>query len=202
MSKFSQQGGAAGEPKTGKLIVLSGPSGVGKGTILSALMEDYDDVCYSISATTRKCRADETDGEDYYFLSKEKFEKLIEEDEFLEWARVHNNYYGTPRKYVEEKLAQGKDVILEIDIQGANQIRKQYPEAVFLFLTPPSLKELQKRLEKRGTESEADRQTRLENARKELAEKEKYDYEVLNDQIPEAVEKLKAIIIAERCKID
>jgi guanylate kinase len=187
--------------KRGNLIVLSGPSAVGKGTVLEALMADYDSVCYSISATTREPRTGEVDGEDYYFMSEQKFESLIEQGEFLEWAKVHNNYYGTPKKYVEETLAEGQDVILEIDIQGANQIKNKFAEAVLVFLSPPSLEELNRRLRRRGTETEQAMETRLENAKRELAEKEKYDYEVVNDELAEAVKKVKAIIIAERCKI-
>ena len=189
------------EDNRGNLIILSGPSGVGKGTILSALMTDYDDIHYSISATTRKPRSGEKDGNDYYFMSEDKFKSLVEKDEFLEWAKVHNNYYGTPKKYVEENLDQGEDVILEIDIQGAHQIKEKYPEGVFIFLLPPSLEELKSRIYQRGTETEKAIKTRLKNAKKEMSTVEDYDYAIVNDEIKTTVNKLKSIIIAERCRI-
>ena len=187
--------------KKGNLIILSGPSGVGKGTILSALMNNYDDIHYSVSATTRAPRRGEEDGEDYYFMSEDKFEDLIEEEEFLEWAKVHKNYYGTPKKYVEKNLDKGEDVILEIDIQGAQQIKEKFSEGIFIFLLPPSLDELKSRIYHRGTETEEAIQTRLKNAEKEMDKVENYDYAVVNDEIEEAIHKLEAIIIAERCKI-
>lgn len=189
------------QDQRGNLIILSGPSGVGKGTVLSALMKDYDDIHYSVSATTRKPRVGEKNGDDYYFMSEDKFESLVEKDEFLEWAEVHNNYYGTPKKYVEENLDQGEDVILEIDIQGAQQIKDKYPDGVFIFLLPPSLEELKARIHHRGTETEEAIKTRMKNAEKEMNKVENYDYAVINEQIEEAINKLKAIIIAERCKI-
>ena len=185
----------------GNLIVLSGPSGVGKGTILSALMDNYDDIHYSISATTRESRVGEEDGKDYYFMSENKFKSLVEKDEFLEWAQVHDNYYGTPKKYVEENLDKGEDVILEIDIQGAQQIKEKFPQGVFIFLLPPSLEELKSRIHHRGTETEEAIQTRMKNAKKEMNKVKNYDYAVVNDEIEEAINKLEAIIIAERCKV-
>ncbi len=186
---------------TGNLIILSGPSAVGKGTVLKALLEDYNNICYSVSATTRQPRLGEVDGKNYFFMSQLGFKKLIEEDEFIEWAEVHNNYYGTPRKYVQETLETGKDVILEIDIQGARQVKETFPEGVFVFLAPPSLEELKARIYKRGTETEAAIKTRMNNASKELEEIKSYDYLIINDQVDNAVNKLKSIIIAERCKI-
>ena len=189
------------QDKRGNLIILSGPSGVGKGTVLSALMKEYDDIHYSVSATTRKPRVGEEEGNDYYFMSEEKFESLVEKNEFLEWAQVHNNYYGTPKKYVEKNLEQGEDVILEIDIQGAQQIKEKYPHGVFIFLLPPSLEELKSRIHRRGTETEKAIQTRMKNAEKEMDKVEDYDYAVVNDQIEDAINKLKSIIIAERCKV-
>ncbi|MGM0501163.1 MAG: guanylate kinase [Bacillota bacterium] len=185
----------------GNLIILSGPSGVGKGTILSALMDDYDDIHYSVSATTREARAGEENGEDYYFLAEDKFKALVEQGEFLEWAQVHNNYYGTPIKYVKENLEQGEDVILEIDIQGAEQIKEKELEAIFVFILPPSLEELKSRIYHRGTETEEAIKTRLKNAEKEISKVQEYDYAIVNDDIDASVQKLKSIIIAERCRV-
>lgn len=185
----------------GNLIVLSGPSGVGKGTVLKALLKKYDNICYSISATTRPPREDEKDGVDYFFMDEDKFKTWIKEDKFIEWAKVHNNYYGTPRSYVQETLASGKDVILEIDIQGAKQVKERCEDGIFIFLAPPSLEELENRIYNRGTEGEDDIQVRLKNAKKELQEIENYDYLVVNDIVKEAVERLKSVIIANRCKI-
>lgn len=184
-----------------KLFVLSGPSGVGKGTVLERLLKDFDEVEYSVSATTRLCRQGEIDGEDYFFLSEENFFQMVKEDKFIEWAQVHNNYYGTPKEYVDKSLEEGKDIILEIDIQGARMVKKNYPDAVYIFLVPPSLEELENRLDKRGTEDEENKAIRLENARAELEELQNYDYQIVNDQIEETVNKLKAIITAEKCRI-
>ena len=186
--------------KKGILFVLSGPSGVGKGTVLGKLLEDYKDIHYSVSATTREARQDELDGRDYFFLSEEEFLQMCENDQFIEYARVHENYYGTPKSYVDECIKQGKDIILEIDIQGARQVRKQYPDAVFIFLVPPSLEELENRLDKRGSENKQDKNIRLKNAREEIKEKSKYDYKVVNDKIEKTVERLKEIIKAEKLK--
>lgn len=185
----------------GNLIILSGPSAVGKGTVLRALLEEYDDVCYSVSATTRKPRKGEVNGVHYFFMSQDKFKESIENNEFIEWAKVHNNYYGTPRNYVEDTLKSGKDVILEIDIQGARQVADSFSEGVFVFLAPPSMEELKSRIYKRGTETEDVIQTRMSNATKELEEIDRYDYLIINDEVENAVNKLKSIIIAERCKI-
>ncbi|MCK8828169.1 guanylate kinase [Natroniella acetigena] len=189
------------ESSKGNLIVLSGPSAVGKGTVLSALLEEYKDIYYSVSATTREARAGEENGVDYFFMSTKKFKSLIKKNEFIEWAKVHNNYYGTPKKYVEETLANGRDVILEIDIQGAKQVKECFEEGIFVFLAPPSLDELESRIYGRGTESKKAIETRLENANQELKQVEEYDYLIINDQVKNAVKKLKAIIIAEKCKV-
>lgn len=187
--------------RQGHLFVVSGPSGAGKGTVLKRLINELDDLEYSISATTRHSREGEVDGEDYFFLSENEFFNLVDNDRFIEWAKVHNNYYGTPKDYVLKMIEKGKDVILEIDIQGAKQIRKSYPEAVFVFLAPPSLEELVKRLDQRGSENKHSKEIRLNNAREEMKERENYDYEVINDKIDQAVLKFKSIIIAENCKI-
>ncbi|SJZ31007.1 guanylate kinase [Selenihalanaerobacter shriftii] len=188
--------------RKGKLLILSGPSAVGKGTVIDALMGKYQDIAYSISVTTRQPRPGERDGIDYFFVSKEKFSEMIENNELIEWAKVHGNYYGTPKSYVEETLNTEQDVILEIDIQGAAQVKEKYEYGVFVFLAPPSLKELESRIYKRGTDSQESIEVRMENASKEMKKVEDYDYIIVNDEIEKAVKKLKAIIIAERCKVD
>lgn len=187
--------------RKGNLFVLSGPSGVGKGTVLERLLENYDGIDFSTSVTTREKRPGEIDGEDYFFISVEDFFQMVEEKKFIEWAQVHNNYYGTPKEYVEETLKKGKDIILDIDIQGARMVNKLYPEAIFVFLVPPSLTELESRLDKRGTEDKNSKEVRLKNARDELAEINKYDYQIVNDKLDETVRVLKAIIIAEKHRI-
>ncbi|NLT94991.1 MAG: guanylate kinase [Clostridia bacterium] len=186
--------------KEGILIVLSGPSGAGKGTICKSLLKEID-IQYSISATTRKPRPGEVDGREYFFLTKEKFENMIEENGFLEWARVYDNYYGTPRKFVEETLSAGKDCILEIDPQGAQKVRENKPDGVLIFIAPPSMQELENRITNRGTEDISEIKKRLSCAREEMLSMYNYDYVVINDQVEKAVEKIKAIIIAEKCKI-
>ncbi len=182
----------------GILFVLSGPSGVGKGTVLDKLLEDYHDVKYSISATTRAPRAGEVDGEDYFFKTTEQFQKIEAENGFIESALVHNNYYGTPKEYVDQTLAKGEDIILEIDIQGARQVRKAYPDAIYIFLVPPSLEELGNRLDRRGSETPESKKIRLGNAQLELKEVHKYDYEILNDELERTVKRLKEIISKEK----
>ena len=153
----------------GVLLVLSGPSGAGKGTICQALLKSRPDMCYSVSATTRQPRAGETDGLNYFFLAKERFEEMIRNDELLEYASVYGNYYGTPRQYVEDKLAQGCDVVLEIDPQGAMQIKKKFPEGVFVFIVPPSPEKLSEHIHKTGTDSKDVKDKRLPAAAAELA---------------------------------
>lgn len=182
----------------GILFILSGPSGVGKGTVLAKLRADFQDINCSISATTRECREGEVDGEDYYFLSEAEFMEMRKNGEFIEWAKVHNNYYGTPRTYVNKCLKNNKDVILEIDIQGAKQVRKKYPDSVLIFLLPPSLKELKNRLDKRGSESEKSKEIRLKNARDELKATVNYEYEVVNNEVDKTVANIKNIILKEK----
>ena len=183
----------------GMLIVVSGPSGCGKGTVLAEILKS-DKIFYSVSATTRSPRPGETDGVNYYFLTKEKFETLIEEDGMLEYASYCGNYYGTPKKPVEDMLEQGKHVILEIEVQGAMKIMEKCPEAVFVFILPPSLKELERRLNKRGTEAEDVIKKRLSEAAGEIKQAYKYNYAVINGELSEAVDDLKTIIRAEELK--
>ncbi|MFO7815377.1 MAG: guanylate kinase [Halanaerobiales bacterium] len=182
----------------GILFVLSGPSGVGKGTVLDSLMKDYDDINYSTSVTTRTPREGEINGDDYFFVSEDKFEKMKKKNKFLETAKVHGNYYGTPRHYVEECLSKGEDIILEIDIQGAKQIKQGFDDAVYIFLLPPNYEELKTRLEKRDSESPESLKRRLENASEEISEVENYDYSIVNDEVEETVEEVKRVIKKER----
>ncbi|MCL6446953.1 MAG: guanylate kinase [Armatimonadetes bacterium] len=184
----------------GILVVLSGPSGVGKGTVSQALLQAEPNLAVSVSATTRPPRNGETDGVSYYFVSREKFSLMIEGDEFLEWARVYDNFYGTPRLPVEETLARGKDVLLEIDVQGGLQVKNKLPEAVLIFLLPPSWKELEARLAGRGSESAEEVQKRLQWAKRELQSLSLYDYAVVNERVEKAVEQIRSIITAEKCR--
>ncbi|MDQ0253778.1 guanylate kinase [Evansella vedderi] len=184
----------------GLLIVLSGPSGVGKGTVCGALRKHDTHIRYSVSATTRNPREGEIDGVNYFFKSKEEFESMIENNELLEWAKYVDNYYGTPRKYVEETIAAGHDVILEIEVQGALQVKETFPEGVFIFLMPPSIKELRSRLEGRGTETQDLIDSRITVAKDEIELMDKYDYVVENDEVEAAVERIKSIVTAENCK--
>jgi len=184
----------------GLLLVISGPSGVGKGTLCQALCRQIDSIVLSVSATTRPPRAGEEDGVHYFFVSPERFQEMIARDELLEWAQVYQDYYGTPRGPVTRLLADGRDVILEIDVQGALQVKEKAPEAVLIFICPPSVAELERRLRRRGTDSEEQIVNRLEWARTELEAVPKYDYVVVNDHLEAAVAKIKAIIVAEKCR--
>ncbi|MDC7295410.1 MULTISPECIES: guanylate kinase [unclassified Butyrivibrio] len=182
--------------RKGIIIVVSGFSGVGKGTIMKELIKRYDNYALSISATTRDPRPGEENGREYFFVSNEEFEKLINENGLIEHAGYVNHYYGTPRKYVEDKLAEGIDVILEIEIQGALQIKKQYNDAVLLFVMPPSAETLKTRLCGRGTETEEVIKGRLERAKEESLGIENYDYIVINDDLDKCVEQVNDIITA------
>ena len=184
----------------GVLTVVSGFSGAGKGTVMKRLIQKYDDYALSISVTTRKPREGERDGIEYFFKTKEEVETMIENDEFLEYARYVDNYYGTPRFYVEEMLAKGKNVILEIEIQGAMQIKSKNPEAVLVFVTPPSLEELRNRLVGRGTETADVIESRLRRASEEAEGMPSYDYILVNDQVEDCVDRLHQIILSERAK--
>ncbi|MDD2585549.1 MAG: guanylate kinase [Syntrophomonadaceae bacterium] len=188
--------------KKGTLFVISGPSGVGKGTLKEVLLAELAGIKLSISVTTRKPRVGEVDGRDYFFVSEETFKELILEDKLLEWAKVYTNMYGTPRDFVLENLNQGQDILLEIDIQGALQIKKKMPDGVFIFISPPSIEELGLRLYSRGKDSQESINIRLAACKDELKYSKHYNYIVVNDNISEAVDKLKSIIVAERCKIE
>lgn len=187
--------------KKGLLIVLSGPSGAGKGTVCKAFMERNPQTFLSVSATTRAPRPGEEEGVSYYFLSEEDFRNKIQSDGFLEHAFFCGNYYGTPKDAVFEKLDAGINVILEIEIQGAMQVRSHYPEGVYIFVLPPSMEELRARLEGRGTEDPDVIERRLQTARQELAMIPKYNYAIINTTVEEAVTKLEAVIVAEQCRV-
>ncbi len=188
---------------SGQLIVISAPSGAGKGTIIKELLKnDSKNRWLSVSATSRDIRPGEKEGVNYYYLTKENFEKKIEEGYFLEYTYYTGNYYGTPREYIKEKIEKGIDVILEIEIEGANNIKKLVPEAIFIFIMPPSLKELVKRLKNRGTESNEKIIKRFHEAYKEVNEVTKYNYVVVNDNLTDAVNKVEAILKAEKCRVD
>ncbi|CUP67990.1 guanylate kinase [Clostridium baratii] len=188
--------------KRGVLLVVSGPSGAGKGTICKALLEKHKEIYLSVSATTRAPRKGEVEGVNYYFTTKEEFVKRVEEGDFLEHAEVYGNYYGTPKSSVEKMLEQGKDVILEIDIQGALKVKENCEEGIFIFILPPSMEELKQRIIKRGSETPESLMTRFKSAYKEINYISKYNYAVVNDEVDLAVKKLEAIITAEKCRVD
>lgn len=188
--------------KRGMLIVLSGPSGVGKGTVRKALFsQPGNDFQYSVSMTTRQPRPGEVNGKDYFFVSKEEFEQHIREGQMLEYAKYVDNYYGTPLKYINDTLDEGKDVFLEIEVNGAMQVRSKCPDGVFIFLTPPDLMELRQRLIHRGTDSMEVINKRIHKAFGEIQMMQNYDYAVVNDQVDNAVTKIKEIICSERLRV-
>ncbi len=184
----------------GLLLVLSGPSGVGKGTVCKALRERETTLDYSISVTTRSPRNGEQNGVEYFFKTKDAFRTMIEQNELLEWAEYAGNFYGTPLQHVQETLESGQDVILEIEVQGAMQVKQNFPEGLFIFLAPPSLSELKNRIEGRGTETPDSIATRLSIAKEEIEMMTQYDYVVENDQVHLACDRIEAIVIAEHCK--
>ncbi|GAB3069702.1 guanylate kinase [Salinicoccus sesuvii] len=185
----------------GLLIVLSGPSGVGKGTVRKAIFDHPDtDFKYSISMTTREKREGEVDGVDYFFKAKEEFEALIEQDKFIEYAQYVGNYYGTPVDYVEQTMTSGHDVFLEIEVEGAKQVREKFPEALFIFLAPPDLAQLEKRLVNRGTDSPEIIKHRIDEAKRELKLMNLYDYVVINDDVDHARQRVQCIVEASHMK--
>lgn len=187
--------------KKGFLLVISGPSGVGKGTVLHDLMNTQKNLVYSVSATTRNKRDGEIEGVSYFYKTHDEFRQMINQGEFLEYAQVHNNFYGTPKKFVENKINDGKIVVLEIDVQGAVNVKNNTDNAVFIFLAPPSLSELKNRIVGRGTETDDDINLRMKNAEKELEYIKYYDYLVINDHINSAINSVNEIINAEKHRV-
>ncbi len=187
------------QSKGSHLFVISGPSGVGKNTIIREIMNRVDGLSYSVSHTTRPPRKGEVNGKDYYFVDEETFKKMIENGEFVEWAKVYSDYYGTSFFSIREKLSQGKDVILDLDVQGGMNIKKYFKNSTLIFVLPPSIEELKKRLKKRGTD-ERTIEERLSNLKYEIEMAKSYDFIVLNDRLEDAVKETEAIIISERCK--
>jgi guanylate kinase len=180
--------------KKGHLFIISGPSGTGKSTIVRAILEERPQLGYSISFTTRLPRADEEDGVDYYFISEETFRKKVDANELAEWAEVHGHLYGTSAKYIEETLAGGQDVLLDIDVEGTKKLSNRYPEAISVFITPPTMTELEKRLNRRGTDSPEVVARRLQSAEAEMAQVHCYDHVIVNDDLAKALLKLETII--------
>lgn len=188
--------------KRGLLIVVSGPSGAGKDSVCNLVKEKNNNMWISISCTSREIRKGEEDGINYFYLTKEEFENKIKNNDFLEYAIYNNNYYGTPLYKIEENLNKGIDVVLVIEVQGALKVKKIYPDAIFLFILPPSMEELKNRLIKRGTESTEKILERFKTAYKEINEISKYNYVIVNNILDEAVSKMQSIIVAERCRVD
>ncbi|OGI18719.1 MAG: guanylate kinase [Candidatus Melainabacteria bacterium RIFCSPHIGHO2_02_FULL_34_12] len=185
----------------GKVFVLTGPSGVGKGTIVERLFKKVNNIYLSVSATTREKREGEKEGINYFFKSKEEFKKMVDDNEFLEWAEFAGDFYGTPKFYVNNYLSCGKDVLLEIELQGAKQIKQKCPDAILIFLAPPTFEALEERLIKRQTESVEKVKVRLKKAKEEMKEIKLFHYLVINDKLDEAVENVISIILSERCRI-
>ena len=185
----------------GLLIVLSGPSGTGKGTVCKELLACNDNLELSVSCTTRESRPGEKEGVNYFFISEQAFRQLIEKDELLEYANVFSNYYGTPKSFVRSEIEKGKDVLLEIDVQGALKAKEAFPDGVYIFLVPPSLEELELRIRSRGTEREEQIQTRLGKAAYEMDLMDRYDYVIVNDDVDRVVKCIQSIIEAEKCKV-
>ncbi len=185
----------------GILYIVSGPSGVGKTSIIEGVLKRVRNLTFSVSYTTRPKRPNEIEGKDYYFVDKETFMKMVEREEFLEWAVVHDNYYGTPKKFVDESLEKGLNVLLDIDVQGAMSVMQKVKDAVYVFIAPPSFETLKQRLAKRGTENESALRKRLEDAKKELSYITKFEYIIVNADLTESIEQLCSIIVAEQLRV-
>lgn len=190
------------EKSRGSLIVISGPSGAGKGTVIKEFLNIHENAWLSISCTSRAPRPGDKEGETYYFLSKEEFEEMIRNNEFLEYAEYNGAYYGTPKKYIDDRLNSGIDVILEIEVQGALKVRELLPEAICIFILPPSMSELRRRLICRGTETKDKVLSRFKKAYQEINEVKDYNYVVVNDTVENAVQKITSILIASKCSVD
>lgn len=184
----------------GILFIITGPSGAGKTSILKRVMKEVENLEFSVSYTTRPRRPGEVDGRDYFFVDEKRFKKMVEEGEFLEWAIVHGYYYGTSKKFIDERLEKNGDLLLDIDVQGALNVKRMDLDMVSVFIAPPSLEDLERRLRKRGTDSEYDLKRRLEDAKWELSKISEFEYLIVNDFLEKSVEKLKAIITAERMR--
>ncbi|SCH13596.1 MULTISPECIES: guanylate kinase [unclassified Romboutsia] len=187
--------------RKGLLLVVSGPSGAGKGTICKAILDQNDQIKLSVSATTRKPRNGEVHGVNYFFIEKEEFTSMVEKGEFLEYAQIYDNFYGTPKAAIIETLEKGQDVILEIEMQGARQVKEVYPEGIFVFVLPPSLKELKNRIVGRGTESVEEIEKRFSCAFEEIKQIDDYDYFIVNQDVEKSVKELEAIISSEKNKV-
>lgn len=190
------------QKEKGNLIVISGPSGTGKGSIISGVMKNNKNIWYSVSATSREIRPEEKEGINYYYITRKEFEKRIKKNLFLEYTEYNGNYYGTPKEKISQKLNDGNDVILEIEINGALKVKELVPDAIFIFVLPPNLEDIIKRLEKRGTESKEVILERFKTSYKEINEITKYNYVVVNDNLEEAINKVDGIFKAERCRVD
>lgn len=190
------------QKERGSLIVISGPSGAGKGTIIKKYLDEHEDAWLSVSCTSRAQRPGDVPGVSYYFLTRDQFEEKIENNELLEYTEYNGNYYGTPKEHIEEKLKNGIDVLLEIEVQGALAVKELIPEALCIFIMPPSMKELRERLVGRGTDSKEKILGRFKTAYKEINEVTNYNYVVVNDEVENAVKKINAILISEKCRVD
>ncbi|NLX76103.1 MAG: guanylate kinase [Clostridiaceae bacterium] len=186
----------------GLLVVVSGPAGVGKGTVVSLAREKNRDIVFSVSATSRCPRPGEKDGVNYFFVSRDRFQEMIRENALLEWVEYCGNFYGTPKMYVEQELEKGNTVLLEIEVEGAHNVKKQYPQCILVFITPPSLEELRNRIVKRGTESPEVIEKRMQRAKKELEQLDRYDYVITNESVEDAANQLLEIIEKERNRLN